>query len=112
MVTYSDTESFHFMLYLNICFHLVLYCNRLKHGNIDKSWKVDTIFAVLFFKNISDLFSTSSYRNAIPFLMLFSCIFQKRSALEESNQLELRVSALDEDLEDMETSDEEEVVVR
>ena len=44
--------------------------------------------------------------------MLFPCIFQKRSALEESNQLELRVSALDEDLEDMETSDEEEVVVR
>ena len=43
---------------------------------------------------------------------MFSCIFQKRNVLEEGNQLELRVSALDEDLEDMETSDEEEVVVR
>ena len=32
--------------------------------------------------------------------------------LEESNQLELRVSALDEDIEDMETSDEEDMIVR
>ena len=38
-------------------------------------------------------------------------LFQKRNALEESNQLELRVSALDEDIEDMETSDEEEILV-
>ena len=31
--------------------------------------------------------------------------------LEEGNQLELRVSALDEDIEEMETSDEEDVIV-
>lgn len=35
---------------------------------------------------------------------------QKRHILEENNQLEARVSAVEEDLEDMETSDEEEVV--
>ena len=43
--------------------------------------------------------------------VLLFVYFQKRNALEESNQLELRVSALDEDIEDMETSDEEEILV-
>ena len=42
---------------------------------------------------------------------MYHYVFQKRNVLEEGNQLELRVSALDEDLEDMETSDEEEAIV-
>ena len=43
-----------------------------------------------------------------------SCLFhylQKRHILEENNQIEARVSAVEEDLEDMETSDEEEAMV-
>ena len=39
---------------------------------------------------------------------IFVLPVQKRQVLEETNQLESRVSALDDDLEDMETSDEEE----
>lgn len=35
-------------------------------------------------------------------------LLQKRQVLEETNQLEPRVSALDDDLEEMETSDEDE----
>ena len=37
-------------------------------------------------------------------------MFQKRHVLEENNQLESRVSALDEDLEDMESDEEEPMV--
>ena len=46
-----------------------------------------------------------------PCFIMYHYVFQKRNVLEEGNQLELRVSALDEDLEDMETSDEEEAIV-
>ena len=46
---------------------------------------------------------------AILYLIFFFC--QKRNVLEESNLLDSRVSALDEDLEDMETSDEEDIMV-
>ena len=37
--------------------------------------------------------------------------WQKRNVLEETNLLDSRVSALDEDIEDMETSDEEDIIV-
>lgn len=36
---------------------------------------------------------------------------QKRSALEEGNLLDARVSVLDDDIDDMETSDEEDIIV-
>ena len=44
-------------------------------------------------------------------LIIYFTVLQKRHILEENNQIEARVSAVEEDLEDMETSDEEEAVV-
>ena len=44
--------------------------------------------------------------------MIRILFIQKRQVLEENNQLEARVSAVEEDLEDMDTDEEEELRVR
>ena len=54
--------------------------------------------------------SVESYDNHYLLIIYFT-VLQKRHILEENNQIEARVSAVEEDLEDMETSDEEEAVV-
>lgn len=62
---------------------------------------------MLSFEVISIVLSHLFYKIMCPRSFIFVCFSQKRQVLEEAELLDTRISALEEDLDEVETSDEE-----